>query len=392
MIPDFPRKGKEKMGNCINCGIELPEGAKFCHNCGKKQIAESRKKSTRSRPNGTGSIYKRGKTWECAYVSGYIIQDDGKMRTVRRTKGGFRTKKEAMEYMPKLIAEPVKKVPTLYELWNIFKSGKKYASLTDSRKDKYEIAWKKLEAIWLWKIDALTTFDLQNAVDANADTYYPARDMKNLLSKLYQIALPDEFVKTNLSEYIELPDLNAKKQEAFLPEEIQKLWMDYDSGHWWTGYILLMIYTGMMPGELLDARKSNIDWEGKQIVGAGKKTKERRETPIVLAECIIPVLDDLCRHTSGEKIIRINKDRFYSVYYESLKRAGCRRLTPYSCRHTAATSLAVENIPPSVIQKIMRHAKFSTTESYIHVNVEPMLEAVNKLKSNRLEKADFPTQ
>ena len=364
---------------CRKCKEEIQDGAKFCQFCGAKQDVSEKRRSSRSRPNGTGSAYRRGKTWECAYVAGYIIQEDGKMKTVRRTKGGFKTKKEAMEYIPQLKVDPVKKTPTVNELWNIFKSGKKYNQLSESRKEKYEIAWKKLESIWLWKIDALTTFDLQNVVDSKADTYYTARDLKNLLSKLYQIALPDEFVKSNLSDYIELPDLNAKKQEAFSPDEIKKLWVDYDAGNWWTGYILLMIYTGMMPGELLDARKSNIDWDGKQIVGAGKKTKERRETPIVLADCIIPVLSDLCEHTSGDKLIHISKDRFYDTYYAALERAGCRRLTPYSCRHTAATSLAIENIPPSVIQKIMRHAKFTTTERYIHIDMAPMREAVNRL-------------
>ncbi len=232
------------------------------------------------------------------------------------------------------------------------------------------------------QIDQLTTFDLQNAVDSHADTYYTARDIKDLFSKLYQAAMPDNFVQVNIAKFIELPPLNAKEQQPFHDDEIQRLWHDYAAGNWWTGYILLMIYTGMMPGELLEARKSQIDREGKQILGAGKKTAARKATPIVLADFIIPVLDDLCEHTPGEKLIRINKDKFYETYYESLSRAGCRRLTPYSCRHTAATSLALENIPPSVIQKIMRHANFATTQKYIHVDMEPMREAVNRLKSS----------
>ena len=293
-----------------------------------------------------------------------------------------------MEYIPTLRNAPVRKVPNLSELYEKFTTSKKYLKLSDSRKEKYEIAWKKLDSLWFWKIDELTTFDLQNAVDSNADTYYTARDLKNLLSKLYQTAMPDEFVKANLSEFIELPDLNAKEQQPFHADEIAKLWTDYTNGNWWTGYILLMIYTGMMPGELLDARKAHIDWEGKQIVGAGKKTAKRRESPIVLADLILPVLADLCEHTTGEKLIRINKDRFYETYYESLERAGCRRLTPYSCRHTAATSLALENIPPSVIQKIMRHARYSTTEKYIHISIDPMLEAVNKLSKNQRPTVD----
>lgn len=364
---------------CIKCKTELPEGAAFCHICGKKQSVGEKRRSSSSRPNGTGSVYRRGKTWECAIVRGYIVDETGKCKAVRSTKGGFRTKKEAMEYIPTLQATPIKKVPTMLDLWNQYKASKKYQKLGASRKEKYDIAWKKLEKLWFCKIDELTTFDLQNAVDSNADTYYPARDLKDLLSKLYQTAMPDEFVKTNLSDYIELPDLNAKEQKPFHADEIAKLWTDYTGGNWWTGYILLMIYTGMMPGELLDARKAHIDWEGKQIVGAGKKTAKRRETPIVLADMILPVLADLCEHTSGDKLIRINKDRFYDTYYEVLERAGCRRLPPYSCRHTAATELALENIPISVIQKIMRHARYSTTEKYIHVSIDPMLEAVNKL-------------
>lgn len=383
MIAEPSRKGKVKMSICIKCGTELPDRAQFCHMCGKKQAATEKKRASTCRPNGTGSVYKRGKTWMCSVVLGYIILDNGKRKAVRPTKGGFKTKKEAMEYLPILRQQNPRQVPTMKDLWEHFRDSKKFEKLSDSRKEKYRIAWNKLKAIWFTRIDLLTTFDLQAAVDAAAGTFYTARDLKDLISKLYQTALPDQYVKANLAEYIELPDLNAKKQEAFEDGEITKLWTDYDNGNWWTGYILLMIYTGMMPGELLGCLKEHIDWEGRQIRGAGIKTKERRETPIVLADFIIPVLADLCDHTPGEKLIRINKDNFYQVYYETLHRAGCRRLTPYSCRHTAATSLALENIPPSIIQKIMRHAKFSTTEQYIHINIDPMLGAINKLSQRR---------
>lgn len=374
------------MSNCIKCGADLPQGALYCPMCGKKQTAQTnpeKKRPGRSRPNGTGSVYRRGKTWECAIVLGYVIQPDGKRKAIRPTKGGFKTKKEAMEYLPKLKEDRPRLTPTLYDLWERYQDSKKYTQLSASRKEKYAIAWRKLERLWFTKIDLLTTFDLQDTVNDQASTFYTARDLKDLLSKLYQMALPDQYVKSNLAEYIELPELNAKKQEAFTAEEIAKLWTDYADGNWWTGYILLMIYTGMMPGELLGCQKEFIDWQGKQIRGAGKKTKERKETPIVLADVILPVLSDLCDHTAGEKLIKINKDNFYQVYYETLQRAGCRRLTPYSCRHTAATSLAMENIPPSVIQKVMRHAKFSTTEKYIHISIDPMLEAVNKLNKIR---------
>lgn len=365
------------MYNCIKCTAELPEGAVFCPACGKKQVSQKRTNGAR-RGKGEGSAYRRGKTWEAAVVLGYKLEN-GKAIAIRRTKGGFKTKKEALEYLPLLKQDKHRSTPTLNDLWYRFKNSRKHEMLSDSRKEKYAIAWRKIERETFVNIDILTVSDLQVLVDNNAKSYYPARDIKDLLSKLYQLALPDRYVQLNLAEYIELPPLNEKEREPFSKEDTTKIWDDYLAGNWWTGYILLMIYTGMMPGELLCANKNHIEWEKKQITGAGIKTAKRKQTPIVLADIIIPVLEDLCEHTPGDKLICINKDNFYAKYYETLERAGCKRLTPYSCRHTAATSLALENIPPSVIKKIMRHAKYSTTEHYIHIDTAPMLSAVNKL-------------
>lgn len=373
------------MPKCIKCTAELPDAALYCPYCGKKQQSQTRPSIRRG--NGTGSVYKRGRNWEAAVVLGYKLVD-GKATPIRNTKSGFKTKKEAIEYLPQLRKEKPRKTPTLYDLFHRFHESRQYDRLSESRKEKYSIVWRKIENETYIQIDHLTVSDLQRMVDSHAQTFYPARDIKDLLSKLYQLAMPDQYVSINLAEYIELPDLNAKERQAFTGEDISKLWEDYAAGNWWTGYILLMIFTGMMPGELLCALKSQVDWMGKQIRGAGIKTKKRKETPIALADCIIPVLADLCEHTPGDKLICINKDNFYEKYYETLERAGCKRLTPYSCRHTAATALALENIAPSIIQKIMRHTKFSTTEQYIHIDFDPMLEAVNKLKKHKKDLPD----
>ena len=58
-----------------------------------------------------------------------------------------------------------------------------------------------------------------------------------------------------------------------------------------------------------------------------------------------------------------------------------RKLPPYSCRHTTATALALGNIAPSVIQEVMRHTKFATTQRYIHPDTTSALAAVNQLAS-----------
>lgn len=363
---------------CKKCRKEIPEESVFCLYCGAKQV-QSTKRNTKSRGNGQGSVYKmpNGK-WRINVTVGYKIKD-GKALPVRRTKSGFKTKKEALEYLPILKNEKRKTQSfTLNYFWEGWSSSA-MLKLSKNKQSHFKTAYNKMQNIIFTKMEDLTINDLQKVVDENAETYYPAKDIKTLLSHLYKRAVAQQVVNTNLAEFIELPPLNEKERTPFEERELQALWKDYIDGNKLTGYILLMIYSGMMPGELFQAEKHMIDWENGTIIGCGLKTKKRKETPIVLADCILPVLKDLCEYSESEKLLSMGRDNFYKEFHIILERCGCRQLTPYSCRHTTATALALKNIVPSVIQQVMRHTKFSTTQRYIHVDTESMKKAVNKL-------------
>ena len=142
-----------------------------------------------------------------------------------------------------------------------------------------------------------------------------------------------------------------------------------------------MIYSGMMPGELFALKKDMINWEAHEIHGCGLKTKKRKETPIVFPALIEPVLRDLSEQSKSRAnyVLCMNRDKFYVEFHEALKRLGIPDRTPYSCRHTTATALALGNIAPSVIQEVMRHTKFTTTERYIHPTNESAHAAVDSL-------------
>lgn len=366
---------------CIKCGVDLPDGAVFCHMCGRKQTPPAPKRQrTKARGNGTGTAYKRGKTWTARIVLGYYVGDDGKRHARTANRGGFATKKEALDYIPKLKAEAERSATlTLSGYWEFYEA-KKLPELSRDKQTAYRIAWRRWAALATRKLEDLKIETLQAAMDEAATTYYTARDMKNLMSHFYKHGLANQTVSVNLAQYLQLPPANASEQTPFNAEELDLLWKDFAAGNTFTGYILLMIYTGMMPGELLKARKDQIDWEGKQIRGAGLKTATRKATPIVLADVILPVLRVLVDTSPGEKLIHIHKDNFYPKYYATLERIGTRRLPPYSCRHTTGTDLAKAAVPAFTIQKIMRHAKITTTQHYTHMDATDALSGVNALK------------
>ena len=366
---------------CLKCKKDIVVGdAKFCPFCGKGVAAAPKPKTKRG--NGQGSVYKTPTGWEAQVVKFYITKDDGKRHSRKARKSGFKTKREALDYLPILKGGKEEKIPSLADYWRVWADAS-LPKLSESKQVAYKIAKEKLEDIFHKPIDTLTIEDLQNAVNDNAPTYYPARDIKTVLSHLYKRAVAQGDVPTKLSDYIELPSLNEAEQHPFTKDEQNSLWERYANADSFAPYVLLMIYTGMMPGELLSARKDMIDWRERKIVGGGKKTKKRKETPIIIPRVAIPILEAICEMSKGEKLIHVSKDSFYKEYYACLERANCRKLPPYSCRHTTGTALGTSEIPLAVVKEIMRHTKITTTQKYIHVDVGTMLEAADKAIENR---------
>lgn len=367
---------------CKKCKKDVPDG-RYCIACGADQSA-SKKTRPRTRPNGTGTAYKRGSTWTAQVTVGIKRDPDtGRVQQVRRTKGGFKTKREALEFCQQLAnAAMPKKNITFGDLWEQYEKTK-YRQLSTSKQCSYRTALKRIGDMIYTRIDAVTIADLQELVDGL--TFYCAQDIKSILRHMYRIAMMQGWTSRDLSEYIVLPPKNETERTPFSDEEIRAIWRGYDGGDTWAGYILLMIYTGMMPGELLHCRKDMIHLDSHQIIGAGLKTAERKNRPIVIADFLMPVVQALIDYTGDAPLLcDTYKRAFYKKYYDCLDRCGCRRLTPYSCRHTTATACAVgAKIAPSVIQRIMRHAKLSTTQLYIHPDESAVLDAINTLRPDQ---------
>lgn len=375
------------MRKCIKRGADLPEEALFCHICGKKQVQEKRR--GRMRQNGQGNAYRRGSTWtgRAAGYSYTITDKNGDTKLIRKrpTKGGFKTKTAALEWAAAQDAGQTRKEPpTLLELWQ----GWSENDLLTRSKDKqlaYKKARERLEPIIARKISDLTIDDLQSTVNAGAKSYYTARDMKSLLSHLYQRAMvsggSNGLVTVNLSRFIVLPDLEEKIPEPFTEDEVSAMWKAWDEGNLFVGYMLLMIYTSMMPGELLSCKTDMIDYDRHEIYGCGKKTKKRKDTPIVFPGFIEPILKELSEKSTSKtgKIFGGDEGTFYSAYHSTTSAIGVRDLNPYSCRHTTATEAVKKGVELPVVQQIMRHSKLASTQRYIHVSTEAAHKAINQL-------------
>lgn len=367
------------MGTCIRCRKHVDD-TPFCPWCGTKQ--EKKQKVVKARANGTGTAYKRGKTWTASITLRYYTDENGKNHRINKTKGGFKTKTAALEYCQQLKNEHTNKsAPMLLDYWMTYENAE-YKKLSKSKQNAYSKAWERLKPLHSLPVDLITVSNLREVVQRECETYYPARDMKILLSHLFKLAGADGFVTKDLPSYIELPKLEEKERQPFTDQEQQLLWRYYDSGGKDAALPLIMIATGMMPGEMQKLRVEMVDLENRKITGAGMKTNIRKKLSIILPDDICPVFEDVIDGRKSGLVFPMYIQKFYEQYYSALECAGItRHLTPYSCRHTTATRHTIdEHTPAQVVARLMRWSSTRMMDRYVHVSDDEAKYAANAIK------------
>ena len=347
---------------CRKCNQVAPDGD-FCAICGAKQ-EETRTK--RKRGNGEGSVYKRGNAWMAARA----IFRNGKRISI--TKGGFKTKKAALEWLaipPKPTTDKVTFAQVYYE-W----SATHYSTITPKRKQILTAAYNSCPQLHdeYWRDVGLV--EMQAAVDALTDKYYPRKNMKALFAGMGEYAIITGYAEKSYAEYIKLPPEPIPHKTPFTPAEAQKLWDCYNStGNIYAGATLLMIYTGMRLGELLGLKAEDVHIEDGYMMG-GIKTAESKAGEIIIIDKIKPLVQRLI----VDKAFTAMTDTTFRKHFDRLlEDLGIQPHTPHECRHSTASLLAEAGVQPAIIQSVMRHTRYSQSAEYTHIGRKAKIDALN---------------
>ena len=179
------------------------------------------------------------------------------------------------------------------------------------------------------------------------------------------------------AQYIDLPPLQSKERTIFSEAEISVLWSKADQTI--VQHILVMIYTGMRPAELLKLQLSNIHLSDHYMTG-GVKSRKSKARKIIIPDRIAETVAQLVRAAQGERLSNYTKHNFYDEWNAFRASQGLRaELTPYCCRHTYITRLTALKVSPAMLQELAGHEDYETTLEYTHLSVADRLAEVNRL-------------
>ena len=381
---------------CRKCKKEIPENSVFCNHCGAKQELAKKTRKTRTRGNGEGTVYQRGKTWTACLIVGWWVDDKLVAHPQRRYKGGFKTKKEALEYIPTLRkgVNPDADITfqSLYRRW--FEAHE--AKVGESTMKGYSAAYNHFKPVWGLKFREVTTDDMQECLNNDGKGRRTKELMKALASCMFKYAAARQIVTHNYAKYLYVGNEKKGTHPAFSMAQVEQIRQAAAAGDTRAVYTYCLIYLGFRPNEMLSLTRDAFhkDGDAEYLIGGGK-TEAGTDRTVPISPKIRQYLYGLLLKANPYIFPREDgklmddkwfRDRWFYPLLADLAiqpmpdKEHPASLVPYSCRHTFANLL--KNVEGADKDKasLIGHTDYAFTQQrYQSAELENLLGIVNKI-------------
>ena len=362
------------MANCIKCNAELPEGAVFCHLCGKRQAQERRH---RKRANGTGTIYKmpgnRANPWGAKKNNVFI--------------GSFKTYTAAQKALERITDVDITDKYNLtfaqiYELWRPVHSRE----VTKGQMGCYATAFKQAAVLHDLKFRSLRKSDFLSvilAMEESGKAKSTCEKVLQLFGQLSKWALDEGIVNQNHAQHVRTTATQKSTKLPFTEEQIKAIKAASSRAK---GIALILIASGARPVELFKVPLS--DCYDTYFI-SGSKTAAGMRRVIAVSADGLPAYQSLLQEAKAKGAQRLidgyigNHDPVNfrkRDFKELMEEIGCPKMTPYNCRHTFSTRAVRSGVTPQLLSRMMGHADITTADKhYIHLDASDILKEIEKI-------------
>lgn len=429
--------------SCKKCKIEIPEGAKFCPNCGKPVPQEDKPKKKHKRGRGEGTIHQRSDgRWEAKLTAGWDpVKDKVKRVTYYgKTQGEVRKKLDRakgqiiegtfVQPSSNTFANWLARWLQVYVKPNVKQIT--YANYEHTIRMHINPAIGSVPLQGL-RVDTLQEFYNQKSEKGRLDgTGGLSSAMIHLIHKVIKNSLKKavhaRLIVYNPADAVILPKMRRKEMAILDRQQVRK-YLEAARGERLYAAYLLEMYTGLRRGELLALRWDDMDFEAKTLTVrrtmSRVKMVEENITKLLFSDPktekgkrIIPLKPSMLMELNIHKVRQQEEKELVGDAYKDnglvfatatgtpvepgnlikqhtrlLKNAKLPHVRFHDLRHTFATLMLEEKEDPKVLQELLGHADISTTYNiYVKVTTETKAKALGKLEDilTGKEKDDKP--
>lgn len=364
---------------CVKCKAELPDGAVFCHLCGKRQEREPRK--YRKRENGSGSISKlsgnRKRPW-VARKRGVSI-------------GTFATRAEAQKALERLTDVDIndKYNMTFKQVYDRWKAEHSREISQKTMRD-YEWAFGICPQLHDMKIRKIMRSDYQAAIiklELEGKSKGTCQKLRVLLGMLSRWALEEGITINDPADSLNTTAKQKTVREIFLEAEIDAI---KNSKLPAADIALILISCGCRPGELFKVPLASCFDD--HFIG-GSKTEAGRDRVIPIGPDGLEAYQRM-RQAAIDKGGKLLVDGYKGSHSANnfgkrewknlMEEIGRPGTVPYCCRHTFVTRAIRAGVDLPVLEAIVGHVSRETTRIYTHLQAGDLVEAVQGMEVQNL--------
>ena len=234
---------------------------------------------------------------------------------------------------------------------------------------------------------------LQNIFYSLDLTNSTLRLLRSFWSNIWDFAILNDMATKNYAKFLKLPAQEKGKktgdrERPFSKEELQALWnnlYNYEIDKYKIiDIILILCYTGLRIGELLKVNRKNIYLKDFYFEVEKSKSKAGvRKVPI--ADKILDLFKNryfskdtfLWQRYDGLEYDYDSFDNHFRILFRDL---GLSYHSLHDTRHTFATLLSDNVADKDAVIKMIGHSSYKTTsEVYVHKNIQKLKEAVDEI-------------
>lgn len=353
----------------------------------------------KSRGNGQGTAYKRGRTWTAQVVIGYkYSQKPGGQRVpIKRTKGGFGTKAAAIAACAWLgKSQGVSARMTLKDVYNAWEAS--YSPrVGPSTMVNYKAAYKHFSALHDTYIDMITARDLQDCMDKCPAGKRTHENMKCVAGLLWAYAYDANIVEKKVTEHLYTGTGVKQQREPLTDKDVDRI-RNAMTDDLYAEYVYALCYLGFRPGEFLALTKESLNFEdGVAYLVGGSKTTAGKSRRVPVPYMILPIIDKRFRVKDTEYLFpqrvynrkgeltgyKKMSDEYFNkhVFKPLMQRLGIVGKVPYGARHTYSDKLKHADGDDKTKAAIFGHTDYSFTQKkYQSTTIEDIKKVSESIK------------